>query len=737
MTLAKLVFKPGVNRETTSYANEGGWFDCDKVRFRDGLPEKIGGWTKVGGNSFLGSCRALHSWRSINLSNYLGVGTSVKYYIEEGEGYSDITPLRNVTPTVRDIAINVYGTAATGLVGEVEAEPTSPTITGSAGVGQAGSVFVAVDGGAVAQVSGVQAAGAVGDVTIVFSADNVPVTGVGATSAVGAVNTVTTSVAFDSELDFVATDGSSTLAVTDLDHGAVEGDFVTFSGAEGLGGNITADVLNQEYRVDSVIDEDNYTIIAREVALVQSITIDGQYTPTPVLANSSDTGTGGGSTIAAYQINVGVDTTVTGNGWGAGTWGRGAWGSAADINAALDTLRIWTHDNFGEDLVFNVSGGALYYWDASVTNPKSSRGVRLDTLSGASDVPTVATQVMVSDRDRHVIAFGANPIGSSQQDTLLIRFSSQENAANWTPTPTNTAGDLLVGAGSRIVRALETRQQILVFTDASLHGMQFLGPPFTFGLNLLSDNITIAGLNAVATAQDTVFWMGRNEFFFFDGTVRSLPCTVKDYVFSDFNEGQVDKVYCSTNTSFSEVWWFYPSAASDNIDRYVCFNYVSGVWTYGTLARTAWADVGVLENPIAAGPDGYLYYHEDGFDDGSTSPASAITAFIESSQVDIGEGDNYTFVSRLIPDITFRNSSAVSPSATFTLKARNYPGGAYLQNDASSVVKSASVPVEQFTVQNNVRLRGRSIALRVESNTVGVGWRLGAPRIDVRPDGRR
>jgi hypothetical protein len=344
---------------------------------------------------------------------------------------------------------------------------------------------------------------------------------------------------------------------------------------------------------------------------------------------------------------------------------------------------------------------------------------------------------MVSDRDRHVIAFGANPLSSAAQDPLLIRFSDQENAADWTPTTTNTAGDLLVGIGSKIVRAVETRQQILVFTDASLHGMQFLGPPFTFGLNLLSENISIAGFNSVATAQDRVFWMGINEFFMFDGTVRKLPCSVKDYVFSDFNEAQIDKVFCSTNTSFSEIWWFYPSGSSDNVDRYVMYNYDLNLWTYGTLARTAWADVGILENPIAAGTDGYLYYHEDGFDDGSTNPVGAITAYIESSQIDIGDGNNFSFVSRLIPDITFRNSTAVSPAATFTLKARNFPGGQYLQEDDSSVVRSASVPVEQFTQQSYVRLRGRSLALRVESDITGVGWRLGAPRIDVRQDGRR
>jgi len=738
MPLSKLQFKPGVNREMTSYANEGGWFDCDMVRFREGMPEKIGGWTKVGSNSFLGSCRALHSWRTINLNNYLGVGTNIKYYIEEGEGYSDITPLRAVTPLDRNISVSIYGASATGEVGEVSApmENVSITLTGVTAFSQINYVDAQSEGGDIVYLTGVSASGEVGDGTFINTLP-VEVNGLEATGDVGSVNVVTTTVDFDSEILFSATDGSSTVSVNDINHGAVTGDFVTFTDAIGLGGNITAEILNQEYQVALVVDEDNYTIVARTVASVNSITIDGTYTPTPVVANASDTGEGGGSTIGAYQINVGVDTSISGNGWGAGTWGRGTWGSAAEISTESDTLRIWSHDNFGEDLIFNVSNGPVYYWDASGTNPKTKRGVLLTSLTGASNAPTVATQIMVSDRDRHVIAFGANPLGSSTQDPLLIRFSSQENATEWTPTPTNTAGDLRVGLGSKIVCAVETRQQTLVFTDASVHGMQFLGPPSTFGLNLLSDNISIIGINAAASAQDRVFWMGRDEFYMFDGTVRKLPCTVKDYVFSDFNESQADKVYCSTNTSFNEIWWFYPSSSSANVDRYVVYNYVLNLWTYGTLARTAWTDVGIMENPIAAGADGYLYYHEDGFDDGSTTPASALTAYIESSQLDIGEGNNFSFIRRLLPDITFRNSTAISPLVIFTLKARNFPGGPYLQTEDSSVVKTASVPVEQFTQQNFVRLRGRSIALRVESDTTGVGWRLGTPRIDIRPDGRR
>ena len=639
MPLTKLQFQPGINRESTSYSNEGGWYDMDKVRFRMGYPEKIGGWTKLGIKSFLGSCRALHSWRTIALNNYIGLGTNDKYYIEEGQGYYDITPIRETTSA--------------------------------------------------------------GDVT------------------------------------FAASDGSSTITVTDTNHGAVAGDFVTFSGAVSLGGLITADVLNQEYKINSIVDENNYTITAREVNSVAIITVDGEYTPVAVTANISDSGDGGSSVVGAYQINTGLDTSVYGNGWGAGTWSRGAWNSAAVIDTLTDTLRLWSHDNFGEDLIINVYNGGIYYWDASVVSPLTTRAVPLSSLAGASNTPTVAAKVIVSDVDRHVIAFGANPLGSSVQDPLLIRFSDQENAADWTPSTTNTAGDLLIGSGSRIVTALETRQQILVFTDASLHVMQYLGPPFTFGINMISENVTIASPNSAIAIEDNVFWMGNNEFYTYGGAVQKLPCTVRDYVFSDFNQNQSEKVFAASNTSFSEVWWYYPSANSDNVDRYVVYNYQQNIWYYGTLARSAWIDRGVEQNPIAAGLDGYLYTHENGFDDGSQNPATAISAYIESSQFDIGDGNNFSFVSRIIPDVTFRDSTVSSPSVTFTMKARNFPGGNYLQEDDSTVTKTATVPVEQFTNQAFVRLRGRSMALRVASNETGMTWRLGSPRMDVRQDGRR
>ena len=573
------------------------------------------------------------------LNNYLGLGTNDKYYIEEGQGYYDITPIRETTSA--------------------------------------------------------------GDVT------------------------------------FAASDGSSTITVTDTNHGAVVGDFVTFSGAVSLGGLITANVLNQEYKINSIVGSNSYTITAREVNSVADITVDGVYTPVAVTANSSDSGNGGSSVVGAYQINTGLDTSVFGNGWGAGTWSRGAWNSAAVIDTLTDTLRLWSHDNFGEDLIINVYNGGIYYWDASAVTPLTTRAVPLSSLAGASNTPTVAAKVIVSDVDRHVIAFGANPLGSSVQDPLLIRFSDQENAADWTPSTTNTAGDLLIGSGSRIVTALETRQQILVFTDASLHVMQYLGPPFTFGINMISENVTIASPNSAIAIEDNVFWMGNNEFYTYGGAVQKLPCTVRDYVFSDFNQNQSEKVFAASNTSFSEVWWYYPSANSENVDRYVVYNYQQNIWYYGTLARGAWIDRGVEQNPIAAGLDGYLYTHENGFDDGSQNPATAISAYIESSQFDIGDGNNFSFVSRIIPDVTFRDSTVSSPSVTFTMKARNFPGGNYLQEDDSTVTKTATVPVEQFTNQAFVRLRGRSMALRVDSNETGMTWRLGSPRMDVRQDGRR
>ena len=641
MPLTKLQFRPGVNRETTSYTNEGGWFNVDKVRFRFGLPEKIGGWVKYSAYSFLGICRALHTWVTLGGSKLLGVGTSLKYYINEGGQFYDVTPIRVTT--------------------------------------------------------------AAGDVT------------------------------------FAATNGSAVLVVSDTAHGAVVNDFVTFSGAVSLGGNITAAVLNQEYQITEIVNDNSYKVSARAAGTsIQSITVDGQIVGSAVLANGSDTGNGGGSTVGAYQINTGLTISVAGTGWGAGTWGRGTWGSGI-TNTVTTELRVYSHDNFGEDLLFNVRDGGIYYWDTSTKNLGTDRAVPIDSLAAAdAGTPTIAKQVLVSDTDRHVIVFGCDAqdaIGT--QDPLLIRFSSQESLTTWTAEANNTAGDLRVGAGSEIVTAIETRQQILVFTDVSLHAMQFLGPPFTFGIDQISENITIAGPLAAKAVDDLVFWMGVEEFYIYSGQVQKLPCSVRSFVFNDFNMEQKSLVTAALNSSFSEIWWFYPSADSTEIDKYVIYNYEEKVWYFGNLVRTFWLDRGVNDFPVAAGTDGYLFNHENGLNDGSTNPASPISSFIESSQLSLGDGEDFVFLTRLIPDITFDASTDAAASVNFTLQTRNFPGGNYLQTNAAAVTQTATTPVEQFTTEAFIRLRGRAFAVKIDSSMADVQWRLGSPRVDVRPDGRR
>ena len=626
MPLTKLQFRPGINTETTSYANEGGWFDGDKIRFRFGVPEKIGGWQKLSGTTFLGTARGIKPFVALDSTAYNGLGTNLKYYIEEGGGYNDVTPIRSTTSA--------------------------------------------------------------GDVT------------------------------------FAATNGSSTITVTDNSHGAIVDDFVTFSGAATLGGNITATVLNQEYQITAITTANAYTITAKD-------TSGGAVT-----ANASDSGNGGGSVVGAYQINVGLDTTVGGTGWGAGTWGRGTWNSASSLLSAGATLRLWGHDNFGEDLLFNVRDGGIFYWDES--SGVSNRAVALSTLGSDSTTPTIAKQVMVSDRDRHVIVFGCDGEASiGTQDPMLIRFSDQGSVSTWQSTAENTAGELSLGSGSEIVTAIETRQQILVLTDVSAYVMQFLGPPFTFGISLISENITIMAPNAAKAVDDTVFWMGQDDFYMYNGQVQKMPCSVKSYVFNDFNSSQSEKVTTGLNSSFNEIWWFYPSSDSSENNRYVIYNYGEKLWYYGTLARTTWVDRGINSNPLAAGTDNFLYNHELGLDDGSTSPDTAITARITSSQLDLGDGESFAFIRRIIPDVTFDGSTSDSPAVNFTLKTRNFPGGPYTTTNTNAVTRSATVPVEQFTTQAHVRLRGRSFTLELESTIAKTQWRLGAPRVEVRPDGRR
>ncbi len=622
MALTKLKFRPGINRDISSYSNENGWLDGNKIRFRLGYPEKIGGWEKYSGSNFLGTARALHNWVSLDGNIFLGIGTSLKYYIEQGLAFNDITPLRETTSA--------------------------------------------------------------GDVT------------------------------------FSATNGSSVITITDTAHGATQNDFVTFSGAASLGGLITATVLNQEYQIVDIPSANTYTISAKDTS------------GNSVVANSSDTGNGGSSTVGAYQINVGLDNMVGGTGWNAGTWGRGTWNSSASVSVETQ-LRLWSHDNFGEDLLINPRDGGIFLWDK--TNGTGTRAVEVGTLSGASDTPNIAQQVLVSDSDRHVIAFGTNTLGTSTQDNLLIRFSDQESAINWTPTTTNTAGSLKIGSGSRFVRALQTKREILVWTDTSLHSMTFIGPPFTFGIQQLASNITIIGPNAAVAVEDTVYWMGRDNFYVYNGSTTQLACNVKEKVFFDFNTNEEDKVFAGVNSNFNEIWWFYPSTSATENDSYVIYNYAENLWYYGTLSRTAWIDRGIKEFPLATG-NNYLFNHEKGYDD----DGSAMASEIESSQMDIGEGEQFIFINRIIPDLTFNGSTASSPGADFTLKTRNFPGANYSTTDSETVTRSATsttVPFEQFTNQAFVRLRGRSFAFKISSSNSGVRWRLGSPRIDFRSDGKR
>ena len=619
MPFQKLIFPPGVFRDQTRFASDGHWFDCDKVRFRSGLPQKIGGWQRYSEDTTDGQIRFLFNFISLDENDYLAIGSSQRFYIEEGGEFNNITPIRR--------------TASLGA---------DPITTASSG----------------------------GEIT-----------------------------------------------VADTAHGAVLNDFVTLAGATTTSG-VTAAQINVTHQITEIVSDNAYKV---ETA-----------------GSSSGAASGGGSSVTAvYEINVGLDTAVQGTGFGAGTWSRGTWGSAATVAAgAYNQLRLWHGDNFGEDLVFNVRNGGVYYWDAS-----AGTGTRADALSdesGASDAPTIATQVMVSNNDRHVLAFGCNDRGATAQDKLLIRWSDQENAVDWTPTTANTAGDLRLNSGSQIVRAYDTRQEILVWTEEALFSMRFVGPPFTFGHNVLSRNITLIAPNAVASLDGVVYWMGLMDFFVYTGRVQELPSSVKDYVFGDINLAQAEKIQAGTIKDFGEVIWFYCSADASEIDRYVIFNSFEKCWYFGTLSRTAWLDSSSRAYPIGANSvDFKLYNHELGLNDGEGTSPSGISAYVESADFEIGEGDRFQFISRIIPDISFFGSTDPAPAATFSLKPRNFSGSAYGTSDTSTITGTKMVDVQEFTEQAYIRVRGRQAAFRVESSGTNIAWKLGVSRIDIRPDGRK
>ena len=746
MPLQKLQFRPGINRENTTYASEGGYFASNKIRFRSGQPEKIGGWEADTGTTastlvpptgkLWGVARNMINWLNLAGYNLLGIGTNLKYYIQNGVGgFSyDVTALRTTT--------------------------------------------------------------AAGEVT------------------------------------FSATNGSPTLTVTDIAHGAQAGDFVTYSGAVTLGGNITATILNAEFQIASYVSSNQYTITAS------------------VNADAIDSGNGGGAVVGAYQITTGSDIYTQNIGWGAGAWGgaivgtvtnqldgsinnsvttitvddatafstptgtllidsetitytgttgttftgctRGVngvgsgaavshadnaavvqstsfigWGQPATVGIGVQ-LRLWSHSPFGEDLIFNPRGTSLFYWAnaasastfnrAQLLGPSATIVTKSGSVTTDSNCPTVANFVMVSDASRFVIAYGCNDYGSVIQDPLLVRWSDQESFATWTPAITNQAGSTRLSHGSQIVTAMQTRQEILVLTDTTIYSMQYLGPPFVWGFQIMGDNISIAGPNAVATANNVTYWMGTDKFYMYAGRVQTLPCTLREYVYNDINLEQSYQFCSGTNEGYSEIWWHYCSSNSTVINRYIIYNYLENSWYYGdwnnyqgvSQGRTAWLDSSLRAFPMAitygvtgGSTNAQLLYHEDGADDGTENPSVPIAAEVTSSDFDIGDGHNFGFVWRLIPDLTFDGSFVNNPTAMFTVLPRANSGSAYGSSNNPNVISTQnyqntrSYAIQQFTQQVYVRIRGRQMAFKISSNTLGVQWQLGVPRIDIRPDGRR
>ena len=630
MPLSKLNFKPGINKEETDYSNEGGWVDGDKIRFRKGKVEKIGGWEKLSPNELIGSARALHSWISLGGNKYLGIGTTNKYYIEEGGTYNDITPIRKTT-----------------------------------------------------------------------------------------TNSAT----------FAATNGSSTLTVTDNSHGAVNGDFVTFSSAVSLGGNITANVINQEYQISLVTGTNTYEITAKDTSGVT------------VTASASDSGNGGSNTDAAYQTNSGLDVFVQSTGWGVGPWGAGSWGSATELSDT-NNLRLWTHDNYGEDLIISPRAGGIFRWVEN--DGLTTRAVDLATTSGANLVPTKALQVITSETDRHLIVLGADPISSGSRtgtlDPMLIAFSDQENPLEFEPLATNTAGSLRLSSGSSIVGGLKARQEVLIWTDTSLYSMNFIGPPLTFAVNLINEGAGLIGPKAAANSPKGVFYMSKKGFYFYNGSVQKLPCSVQDYVFSDLDESQAFKCFAGLNEEFSEIWFFYPSVTDNEteISRYAIYNYEENSWSIGTLERYSWLAAGVLDRPLAAGEESTnkrIYEHEKGFNDDESAMDGV---FVESADIDIADGDRFVFLKRILPDILFVNQTGTSqsPAINVVVKRRDF-NNLTLATDSTTQITSSSTFGSLRTRARQFVLRFESDDDNTESDKKNYKWRLGSTRVEVQPSGRR
>jgi hypothetical protein len=634
MPLTKFSLKPGITRESTSYANEGTWYDSDKVRFRFGHPEKIGGWTRFSSFTFLGVCRSLFNWVTLSSDNLLGVGTNLKFYINSGGEYFDITPLRGVATLTDSLS----------------------TVSGEARI-------------------------------YVYSPVN----------------------------------------------GATNGDFVTFSGFVGTLNGIPAAQVNVEHQI-TVVDVNNYYVV--------------------VTTPATSSGTPASTLTATYQINTGSEVYVASNGWGAGAWGRGSWGSGAALDPGA-SIRLWSQSNFGQDLLFNPRGGGIYYWETDLIN--FPRGLDITLIPGTDGfAPVVGNCIVVSDQSLQLLVFGANPVDSNTQDPLLIRWGDfLDPLKTWEITATSSAGDTRLSHGSRIITAVQSRQEILTWTDSSLYSLQYVGLPDVWRPNLLADNISIISPQCTATANNLTFWMGTDKFYVYSGRVDTLVSPVRTYVFQDINVGQNYQVFAGTNEGFNEVWWFYCSIAGPDgtgtvlnpntqVDKYVIYNYVEQAWTIGSLSRSAWLDSPLQTYPLSAFSDetagtGFVINQEDGVDDGTTNPPSAIVSYIQSADFSMEQGQNFGLLSRIIPDITFNGSISNNPQVNMTIKARAYPGSNYVDNplDDTSVTRTATAPVEQYTNVVYVRVRGRQLALRIDSSQAGTAWQLGTPRGDIRPDGRR
>ena len=713
MPLQKLQFTPGVQHDGSRYSSSGSWSEADKVRFRAGAPEKIGGWQRAVLQPFLGTCRQLFPFSDLTGSFYLGIGTSFKYYIERGGSMYDITPIR-VTKTQS----NPFSTTNGSNVVKV----TIPDH------GATNGDFVTFSG-----------ASAVGGLTI---------------SGEYQITSVETSAIFyivaASSATSPATGGGTVTAVFQINTGTDSTLYANGWGAGTWGGIIAANSVS----FTGSISGTTLTVSAIPAGTVALIGVGDLITGTGVSASPPGSnatyisalispGSGGGTGgLGTYTVNI--SQTVASTPTMSALEGTG-WGVEADTEVSSTRLRLWSSDNYGQDLIINPRDAAIYYW--SNQGGLGVRAVGLDSLAGASGVPAVARQIMVSTLDRKALAFGCTDIITGEQDRLLIRWSDNQNALQWTPLEDNSAGGLRIPTGSEFIAAVKTKQEILVWTESAVHALKYIGAPFEYTISRLG-MATLAGPNAIASANDVVFWMGANGFFQYDGRVYGLPCSVKDYVFNDLNWNQAEKICGGSNMSFNEVWWFYPSLNSEENDRYVVYNYNEKVWTVGTIVRTAWIDRGLEDYPRAAGVDGYIYFHEIGQDDGSTSPYSPIVAYIESAPIEIGSGETFGFAWRMIPDLTFRNSSAANPTVNFVLQAQDYSGSAFSQisdNDTtlvpntttSGAITIITFPVAQFTSQTYFRLRGRMMSLRVQSDGLGVAWRLGVPRVDIRQDGRR